>query len=132
MTSEKFSCKSMTIEIDPMGAPRQSRRDKWKPSIAVIRYRIFRDEMRRRILTLPVPLILVFTIAMPTSWSEKKKKEMDGKPHTQVPDTDNLTKAVLDSIYDQDSHIHDIHAQKIWGRKGSIFISESAYRNLRS
>ena len=34
---------------------------------------------------------------MPKSWSLKKKKAMNGKPHRQTADIDNLLKALIDA-----------------------------------
>lgn len=108
------------IRIEPFAAPRQTRRDKWNPSLAVQRYRAFKDELRSKILVMPMQPRLEFTLTMPASWSEKKRREMDGKPHEQKPDIDNLVKAVFDAMFSDDSHIWGVAAYKFWGRSGSI------------
>jgi len=59
---------------------------------------------------------------MPQSWSKKKKAEMDERPHEQTPDIDNVCKALLDSIYSDDSHIWRITLVKIWGYEGAIIV----------
>lgn len=56
---------------------------------------------------------------MPPSWSEKKRREMEGKPHQQKPDLDNLLKS-LDALYEDDSVIWKISAEKVWAREGFI------------
>jgi len=47
---------------------------------------------------------------------------MEGKPHQQKPDIDNLQKAVQDSLCDDDSYIYDVCATKVWGIDGSVTI----------
>ena len=61
---------------------------------------------------------------MPASWSAKKRAEMDGQPHTVRGDIDNICKALLDSVFENDAHIWEIHASKIWGFTGAIEIEE--------
>lgn len=61
---------------------------------------------------------------MPKSWSEKKRLELDGKPHQQKPDIDNLQKSIQDALAIEDSYIWDAHCTKYWGRDGSITIEE--------
>ncbi len=65
---------------------------------------------------------IVFIMPMPKSWSKKKKKAMDGQPHQQVSDLDNMLKALLDSLFQDDSHIWDIRATKLWGYSGKIIV----------
>ncbi|MBL4759389.1 MAG: RusA family crossover junction endodeoxyribonuclease [Mariprofundaceae bacterium] len=57
---------------------------------------------------------------MPKSWSKKKRLDMFGEPHMQRPDLDNYCKAILDAIYDEDSHIHKLTISKVWGIDGAI------------
>lgn len=49
---------------------------------------------------------------------------MDGLPHQQRPDLDNLVKAVLDAFFEEDKQIYEIRGAKFWKVKGSILISE--------
>ena len=67
---------------------------------------------------------VVFILAMPKSWSKKKRAAMIGQPHQQTPDNDNLMKALKDAVYQQDSHIWDYRISKIWGEKSLIVISK--------
>ncbi|MBG3071584.1 RusA family crossover junction endodeoxyribonuclease, partial [Proteus mirabilis] len=50
--------------------------------------------------------------------------EMNGKPHQQKPDKDNLEKALLDAIFDDDSRVWDGRVTKVWGKRGQIIIQE--------
>ena len=48
---------------------------------------------------------------------------MDGQPHQQTPDKDNLEKALLDALCpDGDARIWDGRVTKRWGYKGQIII----------
>lgn len=115
------------VEIAPMGAPRMTRADAWKKRPIVERYHAYRDELRLRLgnnYVVPPCLHIVFIIPMPSSWSEKKKCEMDGQPHTQKPDFDNLVKGFTDA-FGEDSYIWNARIVKLWGRKGAIEIEKA-------
>ena len=51
-------------------------------------------------------------------WSNKKRKEMVGKPTLKKPDIDNITKIYLDALnkvaYDDDKQVYQISATKVW------------------
>ncbi|AIV30125.1 endodeoxyribonuclease RusA [Enterobacter cloacae] len=49
---------------------------------------------------------------------------MDGQPHQQKPDLDNLKKSLLDALFEDDSHIWDARTSKVWGETGMIIIEE--------
>lgn len=49
---------------------------------------------------------------------------MYGQPMTHTPDKDNLEKAVLDALFDEDSAIWDGRATKYWGYDGMILVRE--------
>ena len=90
-----------------------------------MRYWAFKDEVRLNKITLPESgFHVIFTIPMPKSWSKKRKDEMNGKPHQKRPDKDNLEKALLDSIFEEDCMIWDSRVSKVWGESGSIEIRE--------
>ena len=112
----------MRIDITPVSKPRMTRRDKWAKRPAVLRYWAFAEELNLKMPGL-IDLngyTLTFGLPMPKSWSKKKKERMAGKPHTQRPDIDNLCKSVLDALYLEDSHIHDIALKKVWSVNGFI------------
>lgn len=52
----------------------------------------------------------------------RKRAAMDGQPHQQKPDLDNLTKSLLDALFEDDSHIWDARTSKVWGETGMIII----------
>lgn len=117
----------MIYPIVPMGKPRMTRADKWKKRPEVMRYRAFCDEVRIRGVVLPVAgAHVTFILPMPASWSKKKRAEMNGKPHQVKPDKDNLEKALLDALFENDAHIWDLRVTKLWGESGQIIIEEDA------
>lgn len=88
-----------------------------------MRYRAFADELRLKYREdLPEQVTLVFVIPMPKSWSNKHREAMRFQPHKSKPDVDNLQKAVLDALCEDDSHIWHVDAYKFWGDRGSIAI----------
>lgn len=109
--------------ITPVPKPRMTQRDKWKKRPNVTRYRAYCDEVRLRGIKLPdCGYHVVFVLPMPKSWSKKKRDKMDGQPHQQTPDKDNLEKALLDAIFTDDSTVWDGRVSKIWGIQGKIII----------
>lgn len=97
--------------------------DRWRKRDCVMRYFAFRDEVKRQYIDLPDSSHIIFILPMPASWSEKKRLHLDGQPHRQRPDADNLAKALLDSVHEEDCKIHDLRITKYWGREGEIIIS---------
>jgi Holliday junction resolvase RusA-like endonuclease len=114
-----------SYEIVPMGKPRMTQKDKWAKRPAVLRYRAFKDECRLKKVVVPESAAhIIFVIPMPSSWSKQKRAEMAGKGHQQKPDLDNLHKALLDAVFEEDSHVFDHRVSKIWGVTGKILIGE--------
>jgi Holliday junction resolvase RusA-like endonuclease len=101
-----------------------TQRDKWAKRDCVLRYYAFKDEVRLLMKgaegIMLQPHKVTFVILMPKSWSNKKREEMRGKPHTQKPDVDNLCKAFNDAVLDDDSAVWSQWGEKIWGDKGKI------------
>jgi len=109
--------------LTPVPAPRMTQRDKWAKRPCVVRYFEFRDKVRELGITVNSFDCIVFTMPMPKSWSKKKKLEHNGKGHKSRPDLDNLCKSILDSIFEEDCHIHALTLLKVWGYEGSIEIN---------
>ena len=119
---------SRFYDIEPVPAPRQSPRDKWKPSKAVLRYRAFRDEVAWMKLKLPEDFFhVVFLIETPRSWSRTKRLEHIGLPHLPTPDADNLAKALIDAVYRNrnDSVVWNYATTKLWAGCSGIVISDT-------
>lgn len=99
------------------------RSDRWRQRPAVLRYFIYRDVLKEAWeVDLPAELHLEFILPMPNSWSKKKRLLMNGLPHQQKPDIDNLIKAVQDGLAKEDSYIYRVEASKHWGTEGSVTI----------
>lgn len=111
----------MLIPLEPIPKPRMTQRDRWAKRPAVVRYYAFCDSLRELVKDeVPPVLVLRFNITMPKSWSNKKRLEMVGKPHQQRPDIDNLIKAYMDALCEDDSYVWSVKAQKQWSEQGSI------------
>jgi Holliday junction resolvase RusA-like endonuclease len=111
----------MIYDITPVPAPRMTRADKWKKRPCVMRYFAFREEVKLKGVEFGNNQAVTFHIPMPKSWSKRKKALMERTGHTQKPDIDNLLKALLDSLYEDDSHIHAIAGMnKRWAYEGAI------------
>lgn len=114
------------FQLVPVPKPRMTRRDKWDVRTVVMRYRAYKDELRLQAEQMQVPLAnrLVITFHMPCapSWSNKKAKSLEGEPHQQTPDIDNLLKGYLDALYEQDCAVYEVHAKKIWKEKPGILV----------
>lgn len=121
----------MKFIINPMGKPRMTQRDKWlKPARKVIaRYWAYKDVLVLQANLegyIPSDVLSVqFNIPMPKSWSKKKREAMNGQPHRQKPDLDNLLKAFQDCLCKEDSYIWGYsRCAKMWSLEGSIEVVE--------
>ena len=115
----------VTLPLEPCSAPRQVQSDRWKSRPCVERYRAFRDQVNCLLpdnFQLPDGFLVIFHLPMPSSWSGKKKRQHYGTLHRSKPDTDNLCKALFDSIYrdKNDSEVADYRAIKLWAYEGAI------------
>lgn len=131
--------KVVFASVAPVPKPRQSRYDKWQKRPRVVRYREFADKLRqimeaeyeggiaqfRQDVELK-GLAVTFWIAPPKSWSEKKKVAHLGEPHRGRNDIDNLVKAVMDALFEQDCGVWRVSASKMWAMVEGISISAIA------
>lgn len=114
-----------SIAVDPVPAPRMTRRDKWlKPRRPCVqRYFDYRERLQREIGDIPIVPDEVharFFVAMPESWSKKKRQEMDGTPHRTRPDRDNFDKAICDALFLEDGGVWKGSQEKRWAEKGRV------------
>ena len=112
----------MQYDITPVPKPRMTQRDKWQKRPAVLRYREFCDQVRASGLGVADHgCQITFFLPMPKSWSQKKRDAMDGQPHQQKPDLDNLLKALFDAVHSEDCGIWNVGSvSKIWSKTGAI------------
>ena len=122
----KLNKSSMSINIQPVAKPRMTRSDRWKKRPVVLKYWQFKDALKEKAeqknWNLSKDITIYFSIAMPKSWSKKKKKQMNKQPHQHKPDIDNLIKSVLDSLAEDDSYVYSVKAVKSWSEKGNVWI----------
>lgn len=113
----------MIYNVQPVAKPRMTRRDKWTERPPVMRYRAFKDHCLALGMQIPKQGAYIrFKIAMPKSWSKKKKEYHNGQPHEQKPDLDNLLKGLLDIYPDDSGFWHFSGIEKRWSYKGAIEI----------
>jgi Holliday junction resolvase RusA-like endonuclease len=125
------------FDIVPISAPRMTQSDKWKldpnhpdinkrQRVVIKNYFAYKKtlKMQAKILEYNVSpcLDILFLMPMPNSWSNKKKKEMNGLPCKVKPDTDNLVKAFKDALCENDSFIWREISEKRWAYFGSIIV----------
>ena len=114
-------------DITPVSKPRMTQQDRWHKRPATAAYWAFKAEVRLLGINIPESgYHITFIIPMPKSWSQKKRTQLNGQAHQQKPDKDNLEKALLDAIFDDDSRVWDGRVTKLWGEKGQIIIGECA------
>ncbi len=109
-----------TYLIIPVPAPRMTQSDRWNNRACVVRYFDFRDRVKELNISVVNGDKVTFYLPIPKSWSKKKQAQHDGMPHRQTPDIDNLLKALLDSIYENDSHIYSVWPEKRWSHSPRI------------
>ena len=117
----------MHFFVDPLPKPRMTSGDKANYRPVTQKYWAYKSELVQQAnqadFTLPDSFVAIFYIAMPKSWSKKKRDEMRGKPHQQAPDLDNLQKGLADCLLpDNDTAIWFCISVKIWANTGSILV----------
>ena len=72
----------------------------------------------------PVEVKIHAVHQLPESMSEKKRRELYGKPCTKKPDADNIAKNILDALthsgkaWTDDSQVTLLHTEKRWANPG--------------
>lgn len=135
----------LVIPIIPMGTIRMTqgmvKRIKWrlyepgdKKVERVKRYLDYKNELswaarnyhKGTPLDGPIYLSLTFYMPIPDSYSEKKKRALEGQPHTKKPDRDNLEKGVCDAfnkiIWKDDGQVCDGPIRKFYSKDPRIEI----------
>ena len=115
------------LMIDPVAKPRMTSSDRWRHRNVVDKYFNFKDAVvglcNLTRFVLPDKYKVEFFIRMPASWSKWRKIDMEGRPHQQKPDLDNLVKSINDCLKVEDSTIYYIEASKHWSTQGKIIIT---------
>lgn len=116
-----------SLPMAGMGAVRQSQRDRWRPSPAVARYRSWKDELRLRMRNWPAEdeirkIGVLAYYAIPSGWSDAKKRKHLVQPKRTKPDWDNVYKAVTDALWDHDQKIPGGYGEKMWHIEDRLII----------
>jgi len=117
------------IQPVPASRPRVTR---WS-TYYLKKYSAFRDEMKKLIAEQEIQKLegllevnLYLSIAMPKSWSKKKKTEKVGAWQDGNADNDNYEKAIFDALngvaYNDDCQIVLNSTERRWQENGSITI----------
>ena len=115
------------FQVPPQTAPRMTRRDRWKKRPCVVRYFEYRDQVRAQAveygITLPNAFTVTFYMAMPKSWSKKKKAVHVGKPCQSKPDLDNVLKGFMDALRTDDASVYAVTASKFWSEQPGVVLA---------
>ena len=118
--------KTIVLDIEPVPKPRMTSSDRWNKRPCVQRYWAYKHKIKHKLpKNFKMPECryhLIFYIPMPKSWSGTKRAEMMYMPHQQTPDKDNLEKAFLDAVCEEDKHVWDGRVSKYWGEEGFIVL----------
>ena len=116
------------FNVTPIGKPRMTQRDRWKNRACVLAYYEFKDTIRDQLGGFVFPnsgSTVTFFLPPPKSWSKKKRREHENQPHMVRPDIDNLLKALLDSLFENDSCVWDVRSRKVYSTTPRIEITKS-------
>jgi Holliday junction resolvase RusA-like endonuclease len=120
--AEKPAPQTVVAYGQPMGKPRMTRQDQWlvgdKMREVVARYwayaQLLRDAFDGKFPEEISGMKADFYIAFPKSYPVWKRLQLDGKPHEEMPDIDNLLKGAMDALVANDEIIAEVHARKFW------------------
>lgn len=114
------------IDINPMGAVRTTQRAKFSDERfhKYARYKTALAMFLRgyNIKQCPEVFKIQFVMPFPISYTQKQCRELVGSPHRYKPDIDNLVKGFMDCFGKDDSGVHRIEAEKVWGYDGRIIL----------
>lgn len=119
---------TIVLPIRPLPKPRMVKSDAWKKRPVVEKYWRWKDKLNliaKQVGLTSLPesdFHVIFWMPMPPSWKKKIRAEMDGTPHKNKPDGDNLMKALQDCLCESDQHIWDFRVTKRWATEGKIEI----------
>ena len=120
---------TIRIQVTPKSKdrPRQGRNGRFYTPHKTVQYeQIISLAVQGIRVTGAVSLTVVFEMPMPKSWSKAKKVRMNGTPHLQTPDTDNLLKAVMDGmrcVWSDDRTVYQVSGTKLWAYDPQVIIT---------
>ncbi len=114
------------FDVVPVAAPRMTHADRWKKRSCVVKYFEYRDQVRaiaaEQGFTLPERFSVTFYLAMPRSWSKRKRQDYDVMPHQAKPDADNLLKGWMD-CFGEDCAVWSVCASKFWSASPCVLLT---------
>ena len=93
--------------VEPMGAPRMTRRDRWAKRPCVVAYHAFCDAIRAAAGTMP-PASRVECISVQAFFHDEKNEHAECEPYRKKPDWDNVFKGVVDALWEDDQKLGDV------------------------
>lgn len=120
-----------TVYHRPMGAPRMTRRDKWKNRPCVEAYHAFRDAIRRYFPGDVPPAEHVNELSWLATFATSKP-ELIGTIYRNKPDRDNIDKAILDALWKRDEAIGPGWIDRRWGTEDKLEIRITLLQALES
>ena len=141
-TNQPTKSKPVDVDFDPVitftvfhevsGAPRMTQRDRWKGRECVLKYHAFRDAIRRDAPPLP-PVERIDSLSWMAYFAIKKgSKHKIHDSHREKPDRDNIDKAILDALFEEDSGIAAGTICKVWGLQSMLIVKIVVLPRLES
>jgi Holliday junction resolvase RusA-like endonuclease len=112
--------------VEPMGAPRMTRRDTWAKRPCVVSYHAFRDAIRAAAGTMP-PASRVESISVNACFYDSANEHEEGEAYRQKPDWDNIFKGVTDAIWKDDQKLGDVGPSGRYWTKRPSYIEVEIY-----
>lgn len=85
------------------------------------------DKQLLKCVEAPISVQMSIHTPIPKTWSQKRLKEVLGKPDITRPDIDNYAKAYLDAmngiVYGDDNQVTELWCEKIYSDKPKVIIS---------
>jgi Holliday junction resolvase RusA-like endonuclease len=105
---------------------------------ALVRVAAHKAMEGRPLLDVPLDLTIIIQVAVPQSWSNKRKAEaLSGliRPTTK-PDWDNVSKAICDAmegvVYVNDSRVVEARVQKFYDKAPGVFVALTTAEGARA
>ena len=122
MDEQKLQQIVFTYRGKVVAKPRMTQSDKWQKRPRVTQFWVFKANILQAALeagfvpetSTILKLRFVAYIAIPASWSKKKRAERIGAIHDAKPDTSNILKGLEDTLAEDDSKIFAVAGEKYW------------------
>jgi Holliday junction resolvase RusA-like endonuclease len=111
-----------------VGKPRMTQRDKWAKREIVVNYHAWKDLVRLTMRDWPAAkdtwlVEIEARYKPPELWSQRKKRSLYGTPKRTKPDADNVAKAVMDTLWQNDEAVGDLLVRRRWWHETETVIT---------